>query len=97
MLSIEDIKKKLGANYSKGDDSVINNDIEHYTAIASDSSNRNINDPKLHPYVYTAVIMSYNRRGKEGSSNSSEGSISDTFIDIEEKLRKDIRSIRRLA
>ena len=41
--------------------------------------------------------MAYLRRGKEASSSNSEGGLSDSFLDIEEKLKKDIKSIRKLA
>ena len=65
--------------------------------IASNASNRELSDIKLVPYVNTAVVMAYLRRGKEASSSNSEGGLSDSFLDIEEKLKKDIKSIRKLA
>lgn len=71
--------------------------IDDYTFIASNESNRNINDNKIIPYVKKAVISAYNRLGVEGMKSSTEGSQSYSFEDIEEKLAKDVRSIRLLS
>lgn len=84
----------LGVNFKNGDDSIIENYIELYSSIASDNSNRKIDDTKLYPYIYTAVKEAYLRRGDEGSSSSTEGSLSTSYVDIEEKLAKDVRKVR---
>lgn len=91
---VDKIISDLGPNFKKGDDDILRNYFDLYSPIASDKSNRKINDEKLIPYIYNAVKQSYERRGDEGKSSSSEGSISSTYIDIEEKLAKDVRSIR---
>lgn len=94
MIITELLKADLGSNYHDSDDEVIECMITHYTMIASDTSNRKKNDERLIPYVYTAVKEAYIRRGNEGTSSSSEGGLNYAYIDIEEKLRKDVRAIR---
>lgn len=93
---LEDIKKTLGYNFNKDDEEVLNQYIDGYKLIASNESHRKLTDKKLIPYVKEAVISSYLRRGKEGNSANTVGSLSDTYIDIVDKLRKDVRSIRIL-
>lgn len=95
---IEGIEKELGANYKTSDKDILRKIYARLLFIASDVTNRKENDKKLIPYVEQATISTYLRRGKEGSSSSSEGSESDSFIDIEEKLRNDLikNGLRRL-
>lgn len=90
---VEKMIRDLGSNFKKDDD-VLRDYFDLYSPIASDKSNRRINDKKLIPYIYNAVKQSYIRRGNEVSSSNSEGSITNTYIDIEEKLAKDVRNIR---
>lgn len=90
---VEKMIRDLGSNFKKDDD-VLRDYFDLYSPIASDKSNRRINDKKLIPYIYNAVKQSYIRRGNEVSSSNSEGSITNTYIDIEEKLAKDVRTIR---
>lgn len=89
----EKIIAYLSTNY-RGDDTVIDEYIKDYSAIASHNSNRKTDDEKLIPYIVEAVVEAYLRRGDEGSSSSSEGSLSTSYIDIEQKLAKDVRAIR---
>lgn len=91
---IEMLKKDLDINYHDTDDEIVTMLTEHYLQIASDASNRKITDEKLIPYVFKAVKSAYLRRGDEGSTSSNEGGLSSSYIDIEEKLRKDVLSIR---
>ena len=91
---LERLKKDISVNFKVGDDSVLSGFIDNYISIASDNSNRKKNDEKLYPYVYNAVKSAYLKRGDEGSSSSTEGSLSTSYIDIEEKLAKDVRAIR---
>lgn len=91
---LERLKKDLSVNFKNGDDSVLSDFIDDYISIASNNSNRRKDDEKLYPYVYNAVKEAYLRRGDEGSSSSTEGSLSTSYIDIEEKLAKDVRAIR---
>lgn len=92
---IQSIIKNLSVNY-KDDRTVLEDIYEQMAFIASDASHRKENDTKLIPYIKNATIEAYLRRGKEGTSGYSEGSESETFIDIEEKLRKDVVHIRRI-
>ena len=92
---LEKIKIDLGTNYHEANDNVLKNLINYYMQIASNTSNRNIYDEKLEPYVYTAVKEAYIRRGDEGSFSSNEGGLSATYVDIEEKLRKDREKIEK--
>ena len=90
----ERLKKDISVNFKVGDDSVLSDFIDDYISIASHNSNRKENDNKLYPYVYEAVKEAYLRRGDEGSSSSTEGSLSTSYVDIVEKLKKDVRTIR---
>lgn len=92
----EVIIEELGANYSD-DETIIGELIDEYLSIASDFTNRETTDTKLYPYVKKAVISAYMARGAEGLTNRNEGSISNTFNDIEKKLKIDLVSIRRLV
>lgn len=91
---LERLKKDLSVNFKTGDDSVLSDFIDDYISIASNNSNRRKDDEKLYPYVYNTVKEAYLRRGDEGSSSATEGSLSTSYIDIEEKLAKDVRTIR---
>lgn len=83
----------LGSNYHS-DENVLDNLIDYYTKIASYTSNRPTTDEKLEPFIFTAVKEAYLRRGDEGSKTSNVGGLSTSYIDIEEKLKKDVISIR---
>lgn len=89
---LEELKRDLGANLKAGDETVLTDIITHMTAIASNVSNRLTTDTKLSPYIRTAVKSAYLRRGDEGKTSSSEGSLASSYEDIEKKLRKDIIS-----
>lgn len=90
----EKIIKDLGANFQEGDKEIINEFIELYSSIASNFSNRKADDKKLYPFIYTAVKQSYIRRGNEGINSSDESGFTVSYVDIEEKLKKDCRSVR---
>ena len=92
---LEDIKKDLGVNYHESDDTLLTNYIERYKKIASNASNRTINDELINPYVYDAVKSAFLRRGDEGTTGASEGGLSSSYLDIEEKLHRDCLSIRK--
>lgn len=92
---VEQLKKDLAENYHESDDEVIKNTVEHYTFIASHASNRSIEDEMLKPYIYNSVKEAFLRRGDEGKTSSNEGGLNSSYTDIEEKLRKDVRCIRK--
>lgn len=96
---IEDIDKiisDLGANYRE-DKEVLEEILEEVNSIASDISN-NKNKEQLFPYVKKAVKAIYLTRGAEGLQSRNEGSISNSYEDIIDKLRNDIikNGLRRL-
>lgn len=92
---IDRLKKDLANNYHAEDQEVITNFYTLYSGIASDTSNRNKDDELLMPYIYTAVKEAYLRRGDEGTQSTNEGGLSASYIDIEEKLRRDTKCIRK--
>lgn len=93
----EKIIMQLSINYDTKDDEIIDLLIEDYMNIASFYSHRKTTDIKLEPYVRNAVIQAYQRIGDEAMNSSTEGSQSYSFIDIEEKLAKDVQAIRVLC
>lgn len=92
------IKKLLGANYMEETDEVLREIVEEITSIACDISNREWNDEKLFPYISKAVRAEYLARGAEGLLSNTEGSISNSFEDIVDKMRSNIikNGVRRL-
>ena len=94
---IEMLKKDLANNYHEEDVEVITNLYTLYSGVASNTSNRKKEDELLIRYIYTAVKEAYLRRGDEGTSSTNEGGLSASYIDIEEKLKKDTLSVRKGA
>ncbi len=92
------IKPILGANYVENTDEVLKKLIEEITSIACDISNRECNDEKLFPYISKAVRSEYLTRGAEGLLSNVEGSISNSFEDIVDKMRSNMikNGVRRL-
>lgn len=93
---LEQIKQRLGANYIEDTDNIIQDIIADMTSIACDASNRKETDNKLFPYIKKAVISEYLCRGAEGLLSKVESGVSNSFNDIEKKLRIDVSAIRRL-
>ncbi len=88
MENIEKIIADLGENY-RNDKEVLEEILEEVNSIALDISNSKDKE-KLFPYVKKAVKAIYLTRGGEGLQSRNEGSISNSFEDIMEKLRNDI-------
>ena len=86
--NIDKIIDDLGANY-RDDKDVLKEILEEVNSIAFDISNNKDKD-KLFPYVKKAVKAIYLTRGAEGIQSRGEGSISNSYEDIIEKLRNDI-------
>ena len=86
---INEIIAELGANYNVSDESVLETIYSNVVTIATTTSNTDLND-YLIPYIKTATKSEYLARGSEGLKSRGEGSISSSFLDIEEKLRADI-------
>lgn len=86
--NIDKIIADLGANY-RDDNEVLQEILEEVNSIAFDISN-NKDTEKLFPYVKKAVKAIYLCRGGEGLTSRNDGSISNSFEDIIDKLRNDI-------
>jgi len=90
-MDVEKIIADLGANFNSGDRAVLNEIIEEVQTIASNISNTNAStNGALIPYMTQAVKAMYLTRGAEGLNSRGEGSISNGFQDIIQKLRNDI-------
>jgi hypothetical protein len=87
---LNEIKTDLGANFKTGDDTLLQKYIDDLTIVALQTSNRSSGDTNLNYYIKEAVKSAYLRRGDEGVSGSSEGSLSSSYKDIVENLRNDI-------
>ena len=96
-MNIDRIRRDLGANY-KDDLNVLMDIYEEVSSIASNISNRQKDDEKLFPYINKATKAIYLCRGAEGVTTRGEGSISNSFEDVIEKLRNDIikNGLRRM-
>lgn len=90
MITVDIIKRDLGENYKEGTEEIIKEIIKMMTISACNVSNRRDNDSKLDPYIYEAVLSAYERRGKTGNTSSTDGSMSDSYVDIKKKMRNDI-------
>ena len=88
----------LGANYNKNDEEVLEDILSEVSSIASNISNRNVDDEKLYPYIKKDVKAIYLCRGAEGMQSTSESGVSSSFEDIIDKMRNDIvkNGLRRL-
>lgn len=89
---LAEIKTDLGANFVTGDDSILTLYIEELTAIALSISNQSELSIPSEFLVKEAVIATYLKRGDEGTNSSSEGSLSNSYLDIQKELRNDIIS-----
>jgi len=87
---LNEIKSDLGANFKTGDDTILQKYIDDLTVVALQVSNRILGDDNLDYYIKEAVKSAYLRRGDEGKTGSSEGSLSSSYKDVEDKLRTDI-------
>lgn len=97
-MDIDKIINDLGANYNNKDEEVLEDILSEVSSIASNISNRNVDDEKLYPYVKKAVKAIYLCRGAEGMHSTSESGTSSSFEDIIDKMRNDIvkNGLRRL-
>ena len=97
-MEIEKIINDLGANYNNKDEEVLEDILNEVSSIASNISNRNVDDEKLYPYIKKAVKAIYLCRGAEGMQSTSESGTSSSFEDIIDKMRNDIvkNGLRRL-
>ena len=95
---LDKIINDLGANYNSKDEEVLEDMLNEVSSIASNISNRKVEDEKLYPYIKKAVKAIYLCRGAEGMQSTSESGVSSSFEDIIDKMRNDIvkNGLRRL-
>ena len=95
---LDKIINDLGANYNSKDEEVLEDILNEVSSIASNISNRKVEDEKLYPYIKKAVKAIYLCRGAEGIQNTSESGVSSSFEDVIDKMRNDIvkNGLRRL-
>ena len=96
-MDVDKIIEDLGANF-KNDEEVLEEILKDVSSIASNISNRKVDDERLFPYIKKATKAIYLCRGAEGMTSRGEGSISSSYEDVIEKLRNDIikNGLRRL-
>ncbi len=92
---INSIISRLGIEY-RDDRKVVEDLYNDYLKIAASESNRLKNDEELIPYVKKAVIAAYLLIGSEGEKTTNYGAMTTTNVDVEEKLKNDVKSIRIL-
>lgn len=94
---IQKIIKDLSSNYRE-DKEVLQDIFEEVSSIASNISNRKLDDEKLYPYIKKATKAIYLIRGAEGIISSSEAGVTNSYDDIIEELRNNIikNGLRRL-
>lgn len=95
---LDKIINDLGANYNNKDEEVLEDILSEVSSIASNISNRKVEDEKLYPYIKKTVKAIYLCRGAEGMQSTSESGVSSSFEDIIDKMRNDIvkNGLRRL-
>lgn len=95
---LDKIINDLGANYNNKDEEVLEDILNEVSSIASNISNRKVEDEKLYPYIKKAIKAIYLCRGAEGMQSTSESGVSSSFEDIIDKMRNDIvkNGLRRL-
>jgi hypothetical protein len=95
---LDKIINDLGANYNSKDEEVLEDILNEVSSIASNISNRNVDDEKLYPYIKKAVKAIYLCRGAEGIQSTSVSGVSSSFEDIIDKMRNDIvkNGLRRM-
>lgn len=95
---ISDIENDLSTNYDKTnlkEREVLRKTINRVLLIASDFTNRKIDDPKLGPYVVDCIKAIYLKRGDEDKDAMSEGGESYTYKNAIKEMKQNLVSIRK--
>lgn len=95
---ISDIENDLSTNYDKTnlkEREVLRKTINRVLLIASDFTNRKIDDPKLEPYVVDCIKAIYLKRGDEDKDAMSEGGESYTYKNAIKEMKQNLVSIRK--
>lgn len=68
--------------------------VSHYYDMAAGVTGYTVLPDALLPFVRTASIRSWNRRGAESTSRFTGIGVTETYIDIEEDLRKQVMKMK---
>ena len=68
--------------------------VSHYYDMAAGITGYTVLPDALLPFVRTASIRAWNRRGAEATSSFSGIGVSERYIDIEEDLRKQVMKMK---
>lgn len=93
---IDCIINDLDINYDKKDEKTLKRIVERLLDIASDFTNRSIEDEKIYSYIIEPAKAIYEQRGDEDKSSRSEGGISYAYKNAIRDMKKELVSIRRL-
>ena len=75
------------------DETRLNAMVSHYYDMAAGITRYPVLPDALLPFVRTASIRAWNRRGAEASSRFTGIGVSEAYIDIEEDLRKQLKKM----
>lgn len=95
---ISDIENDLSINYDRTnlkERDVLRKTVKRIIIIASDFTNRKVNDPKLESYVVDCIKAIYLKRGDEDKDAMSEGGESYTYKNAIKEMKQNLVSIRR--
>lgn len=95
---ISEIENDLSINYDKSnlkEREVLRKTINRVLLVASDFTNRKVDDKKLEPYVVDCVKAIYLKRGDEDKDAMSEGGESYTYKNAIKEMKQNLVSIRK--
>lgn len=78
---------------AKADDGTITMLIDRYTSMACALTRYDTLPARVEPFVETAVVAAYRRIGNEGLKSESSIGVSESYVDIEDALRKSLRGL----
>lgn len=87
-------KAEAFSNLSPDSEARINAMAEQYYDMACAFTGFSVLPDALLPFVTTATIRAWNRRGAESVSAFSGISVRENYIDIEEELKKNLRKMK---
>ena len=93
-----EIENDLSVNYDKTnlkEKEVLRKVLNRILLIASDFTNRKVNDKKLEPYVVDCIKAIYLKRGDEDKDAMSEGGESYTYKNAIKEMKQNLVSIRK--
>lgn len=95
---ISEIENDLSINYDKSnlkEREVLRKTINRVLLVASDFTNRKVDDKKLEPYVVDCIKAIYLKRGDEDKDAMSEGGESYTYKNAIKEMKQNLVSIRK--